>query len=337
MHGPLKPFFFAAGVPAAVTVLLAPWAPIGGMFRQLLTLGPDVQLAALAMCGVLTLFVVALALQLAFPRVLAVAYTTSKEGISQPLFWVCISVGSAALLFFIWVPYNTFGEDLKMVKMQGLELLAPLAILLAVATASVSVAQEVEGRTALTVLSKPIGRRQFVIGKFLGVVVPVLLMFAILGYVFLCSLSYKTVFEAQENGQAESLSSIDCRVAVMSVLPGLVLRLMEVTLLAAVSVAISTRLPMLSNMAICFGLYMIGHLMPMLVQSSAGEFEVVQFMGQLMATVFPVLENYDVQAGISSDQSVPLVYLAMAGLYCLIYCTFSLLGALFLFEDRDLA
>ena len=47
-----------------------------------------------------------------------------------------------------------------------------LAIMLALWTASVSIADEIEGRTALTLLSKPVGRRQFILGKFLGILVP---------------------------------------------------------------------------------------------------------------------------------------------------------------------
>ena len=71
---------------------------------------------------------------------------------------------------FIYIPYNTFGEDVKMYKDSSLMTIMVLAILVAVWTASVSVADEIEGRTALTLLSKPISRRQFVLGKFLGIV-----------------------------------------------------------------------------------------------------------------------------------------------------------------------
>ena len=63
---------------------------------------------------------------------------------------------------FIYIPYNTFGEDVKMLKDSGLTLIMVLAILVGLWTASVSVADEIEGRTAVTLLSKPISRRQFV-------------------------------------------------------------------------------------------------------------------------------------------------------------------------------
>ena len=55
-----------------------------------------------------------------------------------------------------------------------------LAILLAVWSASVSIADELEGRTALTLLSKPVSRRQFILGKFLAMMIYSFLLILIL-------------------------------------------------------------------------------------------------------------------------------------------------------------
>jgi hypothetical protein len=108
-------------------------------------------------------------------------------------------------------------------------------------------------------------------------------------------------------------------------------------MLAAISVAISTRLPMLANFVICFAIYALGHLTPLIVDSSIGQFVVVQFLGQLIAVVFPTLDHFSLQAAIAGGQSVPLAYLGATFLYGTIYCFIALLLALFLFEDRDLA
>ncbi len=350
--GILRPVLAVCVLPVMVALLPLFWAPIRELFRQLgqffvLLVTPDrwAELPAEApdalvflwsAAFVLGLFVAGLALRLLLPKVAAVAYTTAKEGMAQPLFWVCIALGTFCLLWFIWLPYSTFGEDIKMLKIIGLELLTPLGILVAVATASVSVAQEVEGRTALTVLSKPIGRRQFVVGKFLGVLIPVLVLFLILGLIYLGTVSYKTVYEGFENGRPDT-TPWECRVQVVSVVPALILRFMAAVVMAAISVAVSTRLPMLANFAICAVVYVVGRLTPMVVESAAGKNDIVQFMGQLIATVLPVLEWSNVEAGISAGHAVSMTYLFTAGLYYLLYSAFVLLGALVLFEDRDLA
>jgi hypothetical protein len=75
----------------------------------------------------------------------------------------------------------------------------------------------------------------------------------------------------------------------------------------------------------------------MLVQTSETQFPIVRFFAQLIATIFPNLESFNTYAAIAGGRDVPLEYLAGAGLYCLIFTLISMLLALLLFEDRDLA
>ncbi len=142
-------------------------------------------------------------LRLVAPKVAAIAWTTSKEATSQPLFYLLLTIGVFGLILFPFIPYHTLGEDIKMVKDEGLTLIMVLSIVLALWTAGTSIADEIEGRTALTLLSKPVGRRQFILGKFLGILTPVALMFIVLGAIFLSSVSYKAVYDARETGSAE--------------------------------------------------------------------------------------------------------------------------------------
>ncbi len=119
--------------------------------------------------------------------------------------------------------------------------------------------------------------------------------------------------------------------------PGLVLAFMETVVLTAISVAISTRLPMLPNLVICGSIYALGHLGPLIVQSSVGQNEFVAFFGQLIALVLPVLDHFNIQAAVAGGVHVPPTYLAWAALYCVLYSAVAMLLALILFEDRDLA
>jgi len=298
--------------------------------------GPDLLLVLGTASFLLVLMLLTLGLRLVFPKVAAIALAAMREGIAQPLFWVCVTVGSFLLLLFIWIPYHTFGEDIKMLKDTGLMLIMLTSIVLAVWNASVSIASEIEGRTALTLLSNSVGRREFVFGKFFGVLGPVVVLFFVLGLVFLVTVSYKVVYEGQEYGKPD-VSYEQCTAELVQILPGLALAFMETVVLAAISVAISTRLPMAANMLICASIYGLGHIVPLLVQSSVGMLEPVQFVGQLIATVLPVFEHFNMYPAIAGGREVPLDYLLTAGVYCLTYTGFALLGALLLFEDRDLA
>ncbi|MFO0898107.1 MAG: hypothetical protein U0836_11845 [Pirellulales bacterium] len=286
--------------------------------------------------AVLILYALYFAFRLSMPKVAAIAEATTKEGTSQPIFYVALAAGAFFLVTFIFIPYNTFGEDVKMLKDSGLTLIMVLGILVALWTSSVSVAEEIEGRTALTVLSKPVSRRQFILGKFFGVIGPVFLLFVFLGLIFLFCVSYKVVYDARETANPDPTWR-DCFLEMQGIIPGLVLAFLETVTLAAVSVAISTRLPMLANLMICFSIYVLGHLVPQLVVSSVGKFPIVTFMGQLLATVLPVLEHFNIQAAVAAGAPVPPAYLLWALLYCVLYSTVAMLFALALFEDRDVA
>lgn len=270
------------------------------------------------------------------PKIAAVARTTAKEVMSQPLFYILLTIGIVALILFPFIPYYTLGEDVKMVKDTGLTLIMVLAMLLALWSAGTSISDEIEGRTALTLLCKPVGRRQFIIGKFLGILLPVIFMFLILGAIFLASVSYKVVYDARETGQAEP-GLAQCRAEMLQVAPGLALSFMEAVVMTAIAVALSTRLPLLANLMICAAIYVLGHLVPVLADSAVGRFEIVRFIANLLAAVLPVLDNFNISAAISTGQYVPLDYLGWAGLYCVLYSFVALLLALLLFEDRDLA
>ena len=270
------------------------------------------------------------------PKVAAIARITAKEAMSQPWFYVLLAIGVFGLILFPFIPYNTLGEDIKMVKDEGLTLIMVLSIFFALWTASVSIADEIEGRTALTLLSKPVGRRQFILGKFLGILVPVAIMFIVLGAVFLASVSFKAAYDPRETGSPEATAA-ECRAEMLDIAPGLTLAMMETIVLTAISVAISTRLPMMANMVICFAIYMLGHLVPILADSAVGKNEYVQFVADLQSAIFPVLDHFNIYAGISAGVPVPWSYIAVDGVYCLLYSTVAMLVALLLFEDRDLA
>lgn len=286
--------------------------------------------------SILLFFLLYVSIRAIAPRLSAIALATYKSEIAQPLFAIVLMLGIFAILVFTFLPYNTFGEDIKMLKDSSFSLIMVLCLIQAVWAASVSIAEEVEGRTALTVLSKPIQRPAFVLGKFLGITWTLALTYIVLSLVLLVLVAYKPIYDARETARDEATWEI-CHYEMLVTVPGLVLSFMQTLVLAAVSVAISTRLPLLANFILSFSVFVLGNITPVLVQSSEKQIEVLVFFAQLIATLFPNLESFNIQAAIAADVEVPYAYLGMALLYCLLYSGVALLLALLLFEDRDLA
>ncbi len=299
---------------------------------------PEMTAAPVAAICVVGLFLVYLLQRTAMPKMTAVTLATAKTDFAQPVFGLILAIGVFLLLLFIIVPMNTFGNDIKGMKMAGFSLIPFLGLFVAIWSASTSLADEIEGKTALTVLSKPVSRLDFILGKFTGVAWSTLFLCTVLGLVLLLGVSYKPVYDEREGADLQLTWQL-CFREMAQTIPGLVLVYLQVVVMTAISVAISTRLPLIPNLLICFTIWALGHLTPQLVQSQvvAEQFAPVVFFSKLIATVFPVLDHFDVQAGVAGNHLVPLAYLGWCFVYAAIYCTIAMLFALTLFEDRDLA
>ncbi len=269
---------------------------------------------------------------------LTIALATAKEAIRQPAFFVLAAIAGFWLIASIFIAYFTFGEDIKMYKDTGLTTISFACLLLALLTASSTVAEEIEGKTAITLLSKPINRRQFIFGKFLGIELGVLALYTLLGILFALGVAYKYNYDLRES--SGTYASSKQMQQVLQVLPGLVLGFFEVTVLTSVSVAISTRLPMLVNLVVCISIFFLGHLTPILVEvtGNGNTNELVHFMAQLFAFTLPDLEFFNAGPAISTGSVIPWGGYVLPTLgYCMLYSGAALLFAFLLFEDRDLA
>ena len=299
---------------------------------------PESSMVFWAAFGVVVLYLGYIFLMSGVPKIFAVAQSTFKTEVSQPVFLILLLIGCGFVVVSIYIPYNTFGEDIKMYKDSGLTLIRVLGVFLAVWAASKSLAEEIEGRTALTVLSKPVSRRQFILGKYVGIGMTIALLFILIGLIFFIATSYKPVYDSGES-TVRDFAWQTCHIEAGSTVPGMVLAYLESMIFAAISVVISTRLGILANFLICFAIYILGHLTPLIVQSAevAESFEGVVVFGQLISIIFPVLDHFDINAAITGGVPVPVIYLGWAIVYSALYGLIALLLALVLFEDRDLA
>src|SRR5438552_16516935 len=82
-----------------------------------------------------------------------------------------------------------------MVKELGYDTIMLAAVAFGAIAASMSISEEIEGRTAVTLMSKPVSRRQFLLGKFFGILLACLVMVAVLGWFFDLVLLYKYWFD----------------------------------------------------------------------------------------------------------------------------------------------
>src|SRR3954454_18794678 len=97
-----------------------------------------------------------------------IAQNAFMELVRQPVFLLLMTCSAGFSVFLACVPYFGFGDDPKLVKDSVLAIMLLSGLFGAVLSASASVAHEIRSGTALAVLSKPVGRAQFLLAKYAG-------------------------------------------------------------------------------------------------------------------------------------------------------------------------
>jgi hypothetical protein len=297
-----------------------------------------------------------------WPKGGAVAVAAFREAVRQPMFWLFLAAALLLMFVFILLPYFTFGEDLLMMTEIDYDVIMALAVIFGVFTASISISDEIEGRTAITLMSKPLSRRQFLLGKYVGILLACLIMTMLLGWLFNWMILGKKWFDKMEYeadkdappalltawleaytpmGEARDFlrGAGGWLFQTAELAPGLTLGFCQVMVLLAIAVALATRIPMILNVPISLLVYFLGHLTPVL-KEVAGRFQrtgegggsavgqMLSFMAQLFDSLLPSLEFF------TANYSVLVWRIAFYGV---MYTIIVLLFGLILFEDRDLA
>ena len=318
---------------------------------------------------------VPLLLTVVSPKVGAVALAAYREGGRQPMFWLIALAGFVATWVAVFLPYFTFCDDFKMMKQIGFDIVMLAAILFGVLASSISISEEIEGRTALTVMSKPVNRRQFLLGKFLGILMACaalsLLLAVNLNWAFLANPEFDQINkDTSIDPMAEEAKAL-VRPFFLKLVPsgpprqiiegtalwfgetlattlGVGLGFGQVMILVAVTTALATRLPFIVNLVIGLVIYFLGHLAPVIVrvteqpgQQDNSAVGLVRFFGNVFDTLLPALDFFSVGPAIIREAPLALgdfaIYVVVVTGYALIYTLIALIVGLLLFEDRDLA
>ena len=112
-----------------------------------------------------------------FSLLLTIARNTFRESVRQPV--VLIINGVAVFLLIMANPLSayTLEDDQRMLLDIGLATIFAAGSILAAFVASDAISREIDDKTVLTVVSKPVVRPVLVVGKFLGILGVLLMAF----------------------------------------------------------------------------------------------------------------------------------------------------------------
>lgn len=252
-------------------------------------------------------------------RVAALATNTMREAIRSRvlytlLFFAVLLIGTGVLVSTL-----SYVEGQRILQSVGLAAIRLFGAAIAVFIGVGLIYREVERRTIYTILSKPISRAEFLLGKYLGLVATIWLQLAIMAVAFV----------------AVSLlagAPLPHQIALAFLLAGI-----EFAVIVAFATLFSAfTTPMLASFFTA-GLYAVGHLSRDLRDlGTRSELEAVRLAARALYRVLPDLESFNLTTQALHALPVPASEVALAAVYGVGYCAIVLLLGVLIFERRDL-
>ena len=249
--------------------------------------------------------------------ILVIAATTLREHLRDKilynlLMFALLLIGSSVLLIRL-----NHGDSERLIVDLGLSCVNLFGVIIAVFIGVGLVNREIKNRTVETLLAKPVHRFEFLLGKYLGLVLTLamntLLMLAgLLGVLVMMGVPIEPMlFKA------------------------VLLIFMELMLLTAVALLFSTVTTASLSTMLTLGMYIIGHLQDDLRTLTVKvEFGLrVLLLGMYYA--LPNLESFNVKGRVVHHLDIGQSEFLLAIAYGLVYTAFLLLAAGFIFQRRD--
>ncbi len=132
-------------------------------------------------------------------KLFSVAANCFTETIRQPIYGVILCVTAAILVLNVGLSMFTLDSDDKILKDIGLSTLLMSGLFLAAFSAAGVIGREIENKTVLTVVSKPVSRPVFLVGKFLGLAGALTLAWYLGSLVFLLTVRHRVMERSSQN------------------------------------------------------------------------------------------------------------------------------------------
>lgn len=302
-------------------------------------------------------------------KVWVIATATYREAIRQPVFLILTGVFGLLIASCPAFALFTFGQDNKMIVDLSLGSLLICGLFVTLFTASTALADEIENKTVLSVLSKPVRREAFLLGKFVGILLAVGLALILLTAVMLVMLRLQRpdltaafawvsvvaivaacvwfAVGALSYGvpplRMLAIAAGVCGGAAMLILTwvgggswewrmlgGLVQTFFHLSVIAAISLAVSTRLGLVPNMLISLTVFFLGHASNFLFGGRP------EFHLRVLYALVPNFENFNYTDALAAGRTLDAAAIGWSGLYALVYSLFSILLAMSLFSNREI-
>lgn len=255
----------------------------------------------------------------ALKTILVIASNTFREAVRDRVLYNLVVFVLLIIACAILLGDLTDGNDARTIVNIGLNAILLFGAFIAIFVGVSLVSKEIEKRTVFAIFAKPVTRPQFLLGKYFGLCMTLLINVAVMGI-----------------GVSLALVYVRGGSLIYTIWGGIVLIFLELAMLTAVAILFSSfSTPALSAL-LTFFVFMIGHLSASLRDLAAGLgskaaivfFEIVYFL-------LPNLAHYSFRTE-SANGLVPTVAMLLGGLaYAILYSSILLFLSTLIFSRRN--
>ncbi len=247
-----------------------------------------------------------------------IGLNTFKESLRKKTLYILLVVALIVIGASKAFSFLTAEEELKMIKDVSFSSIEFFGALIAIFMSLTAISGEIEKRTIYTLFSKPITRQNFFMGKFIGIVLILLLNFFLMSLFFIGLLIFKK-------------SPPDIQVA-----KTLLLIFIELILIGAITLTVATFASDAFNIIFSFFLYIVGHLISygnQLVDRT--ENFVLKGLGKILFTIIPNYENFNIRDKVVVGIEVSRNYIFKTSVYWFLYLVVILLIGSYFIQKRE--
>ena len=285
-----------------------------------------------------------------FSRLAAIVGNTFTGLTRLKIFYVLLLFALLLIGSSVFMARMTFQQEFQVLKDIALGAMSLFTSLLAIIATARLLPQDIEDRTAYTVLAKPVSRFEYLAGKLLGVLFLLALSLIAMSALFLAALLFREQSVLNETARqmasapaeqsAEALRMVRAAAFNANLFAGIAVIYLKGCLLAGLTLFVSTfaTSTIFTTIVMAF-VYFIGHLQPIAreywLQTNSGGWLTKTFLA-LVAMVFPDLQLFNLTDDVVAGNAVPLSLLLRTIVMGLFYCTFYLALAWTVFYRKEL-
>ena len=260
-----------------------------------------------------------------------VAGAAFKESVRDRVLYTMVVFAVLMMAASFLISQLTAGQDLKIIKDLGLAALSIFGLLIAVFIGIGLVSKEVERKSVYGLLTKPVTRTQFILGKYLGLVMTLLVNVSVMtvSYYVVLFVMDRQATEAMRAGWTELPTDPRQLIAIVLIVG-------ELALVTAVALLFSTFSSPLLSALLTLGLWVSGHFNADLRQfEQVVDQPVVAWAARALYYLLPNLAPFNVRAEVVYGMPVTASHVGLTLLYAAVYITALLTAAVAIFRRRD--